>query len=124
MPKQKITVGILDGAELIKTRLLWAIDEMEAFELMDLNIQDVENVESIEADVIILDIHLLNGESLPLIRRLKSLPRPPLVIVFTLNVNKQSQLMCWQAGADYFFDKAYDFERLTAVLENMEVVNA
>lgn len=121
MPKQKITVGILDGAELIKTRLLSAIDEMEAFVLMDLNMQDVE---SIEADVVILDIHLLNGESLPLIRQLKSLPRPPLVIVFTLNVNTQSQFMCWQAGADYFFDKAYDFERLTAVLENMEVVNA
>jgi DNA-binding response OmpR family regulator len=121
MLKQKITVGILDGAELIKTRLLSVIDETEAFVLMDLNIQDVE---SVDADVIILDIYLLNGESLPLIRRLKSLSQSPLVIVFTSHVNTQSEYMCWQAGADYFFDKAYDFERLTAVLANMEVVNA
>ncbi|MBK8989230.1 MAG: hypothetical protein IPM39_24730 [Chloroflexi bacterium] len=121
MPKQKITVGVLDGAELIKTRLLSAIDEMDAFVLMDLNIQDVE---SIDADVIILDIHRLNGESLPLIRQLKSLPQPPLVMVFTSYVNAQSKFMCWQAGADYFFDKAYDLERLTAVLEKMIVVTA
>jgi DNA-binding response OmpR family regulator len=120
MPKQKITVGILDGAELIKTRLLSAIGEMEAFMLMDLNIQDVDRV---DADVIILDIHLLNGEGLPLIRQLKSLPRPPLVMVFTSYVDTQSKFMCWQAGADYFFDKAYDFERLTAVLEKMEAVH-
>lgn len=121
MPKQKITVGILDGAELIKTRLLSAIDEMEAFVLTDLNIQDVK---STDADVIILDIHRLNGEGLPFIRQLKSLPRPPLVMVFTSYVDAQSKFMCWQAGADYFFDKAYDFERLTAVLEHMKTVDA
>jgi DNA-binding response OmpR family regulator len=117
MPQQKVTVAILDQAKLIKTRLLSAINEMAA--TVNVDWHDL-NVDTLEADVVILDIHLLNGTGMALIRRLKSLPQPPVVIVFTAHTNAQSELMCWQAGADYFFDKACDFEKLTAVLEKQK----
>ena len=115
MPEQKLVVAILDQAGLIKMRLISAINDLENIAAVDLERQDFE---SIGADVVILDIHMLKGQGLALIRQLKSLEWPPLVIVFTLYANSQSQCMCWNAGADYFFDKAQGFEQLTAVLNN------
>jgi two-component system, NarL family, response regulator DevR len=119
MPEQKLIVAILDQAGLIKMRLISAINDIENIAAVDLERQDFE---CIGADVVILDIHMLKGQGLALIRQLKSLERPPLVIVFTLYVNAQSQCMCRTAGADYFFDKAQGFEQLTAVLNNTHTV--
>lgn len=116
MPEQKIVVAILDQAKLIKMRLISAINDIENIALVDVERQEFECV---GADVVILDIHLLRGQGLALIRQLKSRERPPLVIVFTLYVNAQSRFMCWNAGADYFFDKAQGFEQVTAVLNNV-----
>lgn len=116
MPEQKIVVAILDQAKLIKMRLMSAINDIENIALVEVERQEVE---CIGADVVILDIHLLKGQGLELIRQLKCLERPPLVIVFTLYVNAQSRFMCWNAGADYFFDKAQGFEQVTAVLNNI-----
>ncbi len=116
MPEQKIVVAILDQAKLIKMRLMSAINDIENIALVEVERQEVE---CIGADVVILDIHLLKGQGLELIRQLKCLERPPLVIVFTLYVNAQSRFMCWNAGADYFFDKAQGFEQVTAVLDNI-----
>lgn len=116
MPEQKIVVAILDQAKLIKMRLMSAINDIENIALVDLDKQDLA---FIGVDVVILDIHMLQGQGLELIRQLKCLERPPLVIVFTLYVNAQSRFMCWNAGADYFFDKAQGFEQVTAVLNNV-----
>ena len=66
----------------------------------------LELAERLRPAVVLLEHHLLDGDGLSLTRRLKALPEPPRVIVYTADPDGGLVLPARVAGADGLVDKA------------------
>jgi len=69
-------------------------------------------VERLSPSVVLLEQHLLDGDGLSLCRRLKALPRPPKVILYTADPDGELVLLARVACADGMVDKAADPDEL------------
>jgi DNA-binding NarL/FixJ family response regulator len=70
--------------------------------------EGLELVARLAPDVVLLEHHLLDGDGLSLCRRLKALPRPPHVILYTADPEGELVLLARVACADGLVDKAAD----------------
>jgi len=68
--------------------------------------EGVELVERMRPDVVLLEHHLTDGDGLALCRRLKALPEPPRMVVYTAEADGPLALLARVAGADGLVDKA------------------
>lgn len=70
-------------------------------------------------DVVILDIHLLGGSGIDVLRRIKRLDAAPIVIMLTNSPTPPYRRKCMQAGADFFLDKSSEFENVRAIIQSL-----
>jgi DNA-binding NarL/FixJ family response regulator len=68
----------------------------------------LELVERLDPHVVLLEHQLIDGDGLSLCRRLKALPRPPRVILYTADPDGALVLLARVACADGLVDKAAD----------------
>lgn len=73
----------------------------------------------VRPDVVILDIQLPGGSGIDVLEEAKRLRPSPVVIMLTNYPLAQYRSRCSQAGADFFFDKSTQFERVSEVLLRM-----
>jgi DNA-binding NarL/FixJ family response regulator len=66
----------------------------------------LELVERLRPAVVLLEHHLLDGDGLSLCRRLKTLPQPPRVILYTADPDGELVLLARVACADGIVDKS------------------
>lgn len=66
--------------------------------------------------VVVLDLHMPGQSTLDALPRIKSSKPAPLVIVLTHHAEPQLARESLARGADYFFDKAAEFERVVDVV--------
>ena len=70
-------------------------------------------------EVIILDLRLSGGSGIEVLERVKSAERPPVVIVLSNYAYAEYRERCRELGAEYFFDKAFEFDRVAEVLQGL-----
>jgi DNA-binding NarL/FixJ family response regulator len=71
-------------------------------------------------DVVLLDFRLVGGDGLAVLKEAKQrVPPAPVVIVLTNHTQLPYRRRCLEAGADYFFDKAKEFDQALRVLEQL-----
>ena len=67
-------------------------------------------------DVLVLDVKMPGGNVIDVVKSIKQLENPPIVIVFTFYPYQQYRIRTMEAGADYFFDKVKDIIKLEETL--------
>lgn len=72
----------------------------------------IRGIQHLSPDLAILDFQLPDGTGLDILKVIKQAPLPPLVMMLTNLSLPQYRTKCMQLGADYFFDKSQDFERV------------
>ena len=74
----------------------------------------------LDCDVVVLDLDLKQGNGLRVLEWLRtgSSRSRPTIIIFTNYVLPHYRNPSMQLGADFFFDKARDFDRVLEVIEN------
>lgn len=70
-------------------------------------------------DVVLLDIHLLNGSGMDILQTLKKATPAPAVIVLTNYPYPQYRQKCTEAGADFFFVKSTEFDQVVPALKQL-----
>jgi two-component system OmpR family response regulator len=111
---------LVDDSDLIRISLqalLEPIAGIEAIYTADTLIQTLESVSRLAPSLLILDIHLPDGNAIQIIPRLKQLAPRMRIAIFTNDVNEFNRRKCQQAGADWFFDKSIEFGELLAVVQ-------
>jgi DNA-binding NarL/FixJ family response regulator len=68
-------------------------------------------------DTIILDLHMPGGNGFDVLHTVKSSKPSPIVIMLTVGPKKYYQSLSYLAGADYFFEKSSDLEKMILLLE-------
>lgn len=68
-------------------------------------------------DVVVLDIDLPANESLKLLKEIKKNTLKTCVIVLSIHMDNYIQKQCKSLGVDFFFDKYYDFEKISGLVK-------
>jgi DNA-binding NarL/FixJ family response regulator len=122
----KAKVFIVDDSQVVVERLSLMLDELKYINVAghagDINTA-LATINKIQPDAAILDIHLkddapaANGMDLLAILR-KTYPFM-LIIMFSNLAHPMYVDKCMELGADYFFDKSSDCDKIIGVLKNV-----
>ena len=118
----KLKVLICDDSATVRERLVTMTLDLPETDVVG-QAQDVpgclEAIRQTQCDVVILDIHMPGGNGIQVLREVKEMDPPPGVIMFTNYAYAQYRKRCQDAGADFFFDKSTEFDKLPQALEQM-----
>lgn len=113
---------IADDSAIMRERLKAMISKITELE----NISQAENVleaissfQQLSHDAVILDIRIPGGSGIDVLRRIKTSDHPPLVVILTNYPYPQYRRKYMDAGADFFFDKSTEFDKVIQVLKQL-----
>ncbi len=122
MKKNTLKVIIADDSDVFRARLVNLLSENpsigivgEARDGMGATIL----IEKYKPDVVILDIRMPRENGFNVLKQAKKQTTPPIVIMLTNYPFKQYRVRCQKDGADYFFDKATEIEKIPVVLQDI-----
>jgi DNA-binding NarL/FixJ family response regulator len=112
-------VFLVEDSVSIRERLAGLLTEIEGVSVVgeaDTPSAAVDGILRMRPDSVVLDIHLLNGSGIEVLRQIH--PRIPgiVFIVLTNHPNPQYRRICMQAGASYFLDKNTEFAKVGEVI--------
>jgi len=104
------------------TRLAQILSEIEGTEILGFafTVPDAfRYLDKIKPDIAILDICMPGGTGMDILKRIRKDGNHTKVIIYTHYPYPQYQKRCMQLGADYFFDKYTEFEKLFQVVKDL-----
>ena len=119
-------IVIADDSIVVRQRLIRMLGDVNGVEVVG-QADDVPSarnlVESLKPDVAILDIRMPTGSGADLVPDLKKLDPAPKVIMLTNYAYPENRKKCMDGGADFFFDKSTEFQKIVGVLKGMLAAN-
>jgi DNA-binding NarL/FixJ family response regulator len=118
----EMNVFISDDSPVVRVRLANIIDDIKGLKLIGeaQNVQDsIAKIEELKPDAVILDIRMPGGSGIDVLKKIKHLQNPPIVIVLTNYPYPQYRNICLESGADFFFDKSNEFHKVVDVFKNL-----
>jgi DNA-binding NarL/FixJ family response regulator len=122
MRSSGMKVFIADDSEVFRERLAEMLSDLPEIEIVgqaEDGTQATNLIEKLNPDVVILDIRMPRGNGMDVLQNIKKNNPALIVIMLTNYPYSQYRKKCMKAGADYFFDKATEFEKVTEVLKNL-----
>ena len=116
-------VLIVDDSAIVRERLKTMLSEIVEPENISQAKDPFEAIRSfhkLNPEVVILDIRMPGGSGIDVLQEIKKETTPPLVIVLTNYPYPQYRKKCMDAGADFFFDKSSEFDKVTEVLKQTQ----
>jgi DNA-binding NarL/FixJ family response regulator len=119
---KSMNVFLVEDSMVIRHRLKRLLAEVAEVQVIGETGDAQEGLVAIlkqKPDVVLLDIHLLNGNGIDLLQNLKKNKPTPAVIVLTNYPYQQYRQKCLDAGADFFFVKSTEFDQVVPALKQL-----
>ena len=120
--EMKLKVFIADDSKEIRSRFIEILQENKSI-VVSGESGDAEQamiaLHNLKPDVVILDIHMPKGEGMQVLKDIKMMDPEMVVIIFTAFPDPEYRRTYLAAGADYFFDKTKDFQKMADVLAEL-----
>jgi DNA-binding NarL/FixJ family response regulator len=113
---------IADDSSVVRERLKNLLTDVQGIEVVGQAEDALEArnlVEKLRPDVAILDLRMPKGSGADVLLDIKKLNPTPLVIMLTNYPHPENRKKCMERGADYFFDKSTEFQKVLSVLKVM-----
>lgn len=113
---------IVDDSDLIRQRLVDILSDLPDVEIIGQEGEAHQAVVSIQLerpDLVILDIRLIGGSGIEVLREIKRGNPDIKVVIFTGYPFPQYRRRCMEEGADAFLDKSDGFEHLNDVVNRL-----
>jgi DNA-binding NarL/FixJ family response regulator len=127
MAERTKRIFIVDDSLIVRERLVSLIAELPRVEIVgeaDLAFEAIPRIRNLRPDVVVLDISMPGGSGMHVLDDLKRDPHPPCVIMLTNFAHPQYREKCSQLGADHFFDKSTEFEKVVEVIRGFALEDA
>jgi two-component system response regulator DevR len=109
-----VKIFIVDDSELIRQRLEDQLKSIKNIQIVgqagDAH-SAVTMITQTNPDVVILDIRMPGGSGIEVLKNIKQEEPSPQIIMLTKYPYPQYREKCLELGADYFFDKATEFDK-------------
>ena len=120
--RQLLRVFLVEDSPHVRDLLLDFLNEPGEVEIVGYADTETDSVAAILADpvdVVIVDLQLREGSGMAVIEKLRqaNLQPQPKIIVFTNHPFPEIRARAMQIGADYFFDKSADYDRVRTTLQ-------
>lgn len=120
--RKPVKLFLVEDSALIRERLAEEFASAGRIEIVgnaETESEAIEALQDLQCDAIILDLDLRQGNGFEVLKRVRSDRRGPrpLIIVFTNYVYPHYRNESVRLGADFFFDKARDFDRVRETIE-------
>ena len=113
---------IADDSSIVRDRLTSLIGDVSGAEVVG-QAKDAAQAKTLakklKPDIAILDVRMPQGNGVEVLRDIKQTNPASRVIMLTNFVDAESRRMCFDQGADYFFDKSIEFEKVVEVLRGL-----
>ena len=116
---ESVKILIVDDSNIVCERLVKMLANLEAVKVIGLTGSAAgasHLVAEHQPDVITLDLQLADGSGIRVLREVKSSRPATSVIVLTNHTGPVFKEICERHNADFFFDKATEFEMVREVL--------
>jgi DNA-binding NarL/FixJ family response regulator len=113
---------IVDDSEILRSRLVQMLSEVEGLEIVGEAgfVRDaIREIRKLKPDIAILDIKMADGSGIDILTAMKKDNLRTRTIIFTNYPYLQYRKRCLDAGADFFFYKATELNKLLDVLKGM-----
>lgn len=125
MARRELTVYIVEDSQAVLERLEEAVGDIPHARVVgraDAVQAAFEGVKVCAPRVLILDIQLRGGSGFKLLKLMRAagLTRPEVVIIVTNHPSDDYRAASRECGADHFFDKASEFEKVREVLLTLQ----
>jgi DNA-binding NarL/FixJ family response regulator len=120
--KGKTTVFIVDDSPIVRERLASMLADLPSVEIVgqaDIDFEAINCIRRLSPEAVILDISMPGGSGFNVLEVLKRDSSPPKVIMLTNFVYEQYRQRSHSLGADHFFDKSTEFNKVVDVLRAM-----
>jgi DNA-binding NarL/FixJ family response regulator len=117
-----VKVFVADDSPAVRMRIIKLLSEIKDIEVVGQAgdaPQALDSIQRLKPDVVILDIHMPSGSGIDVLQEIHKSELPPTTIILTNYPYAQYRERCMRAGADYFFDKSNEFEKITDVFRQL-----
>ncbi len=114
-----ITVFIVDDSAVVRDRLAQMISELPGVTVVghaDIAFEAIQEIRRLRPACVVLDISMPGGSGMYVLETVKR-ENPELTVIMLTNfAHDQYRQKCLQLGADHFFDKTTEFEKVLDIL--------
>lgn len=117
-----VKVFLVEDSPAIRTRLAAMLGKIAGVSIVgeaDTPASAVEGILRTRPHSVVLDIRLIGGSGIDVLRKVRPIEPGIVFIMLTNHPDPQYRKVCMQAGANYFLDKANEFEKVKGVVENL-----
>jgi len=115
-------IVIVDDSKMLRQRIIEMLSDIPGVEIAG----EAENaneaikiIEVVKPDILILDIRMPGGNGLEVLKSIQQKKLSMIKILFTNYPLDQYKKKCFELGADYFFDKSTEFEKVVEVVSKL-----
>lgn len=109
---------IVDDSKLIVDRLVNILSDVEGLKIVghaNSAALAKDYIRRSGPDLVILDIHLRDGNGIDLLREVKKTMPGTAVMMLTNYPEEDYRKKCFELGAEYFLDKSIEFEKVIQI---------
>ncbi len=121
-------VFIVEDSEAMVERIIKKVLSIKGVKVVGISDNEDDafvGINSACPDFLIIDIKLKSGDGISLLRRIKEERPGTIIAVLTSYYMPEFLDKCMEMGADYFFDKAKDFNKIEdAIVNNKPALEA
>ena len=115
-------IFIVDDSEIVIERLKTMLSEVKEVEVIGQAhnpFDAINGIRTLHPDAVILDLQMPGGSGMGVLLSIKRDDSAPTVLILTNYPYPQYRKKCMEAGADFFFDKSTEFERVPEVFKEL-----
>ena len=115
-------IFIADDSQVIIERLIELVGEIPGVHVIGVAKRAEKatvRIQELKPDLVILDIKMPDGNGIDVLKSISQMHPKPVVIMFTNYALPQYREKCLTLGAEYFFDKSEEFEKIPGVLKSL-----
>lgn len=113
---------IVDDSKMLRDDLKKIIEMVGGLQLVgeaEDALQAISIIENLKPDIVLLDLNLNMGNGIDVLGALYKAKNKPVTIVLTNYTNKAFRKTSVELGAEYFYDKTHDLDRLINTLKQL-----
>lgn len=116
-------VLIADDSQVMREHLIITLSSYSNIEIVgeaEDSIEAIKSISTTKPDVVILDVRMPGGGGIHVLKTIKKKTNfTPIIVVFTNYPYPQYRKKCLEEGAEFFFDKLTESEKMIETIESL-----